>query len=56
MSFELPRGLCANRTDHAPHLYSSGSLGTFWCTANQDDREPYRSERWRRAQTKEKTE
>lgn len=47
---EEPDGLCANRQEHRPHLVTEGSLAPFWCTANQDDREPYRSERRRAAQ------
>lgn len=43
----LPNGLCANRADHDPHQHSSPSLGGFWCTADQTDREPGRSERAR---------
>jgi hypothetical protein len=45
----LSNGLCANREDHEPHQCETGSLGTIWCTANQDDREPNRSERARDA-------
>lgn len=44
---EEPDGLCANREDHQPHLHDSASLGRFWCTADQQDREPFRSERRR---------
>lgn len=43
-----PDGLCADRTDHLPHLHDSATLGRFWCTARQSDREPYRSERRRK--------
>lgn len=39
-----PDGLCANRNDHQPHMVRGGSLGTFWCTADQSKREPGRSE------------
>lgn len=42
-----PRGLCANREDHAPHFHNSKTLGRFYCTADQTQREPYRSERRR---------
>jgi hypothetical protein len=45
----LPLGLCDNREDHARHLHQSESLGRFVCTADQSQREPYRSE-VRRAQ------
>lgn len=45
---EEPDGLCGNRDDHWPHLHDSPTLGRFWCTADQDRREPYRSERRRR--------
>lgn len=41
---EEPDGLCADRTDHRPHLHDSATLGRFWCTADQSHREPYRSE------------
>lgn len=47
--WELPRGLCGNRDDHHPHIHHSTTLGTFWCTADQSQREPWRSERRRRA-------
>lgn len=44
-----PDGLCADRTPHRAHLHDSPSLGRFWCTADQGQREPGRSERvWRR--------
>lgn len=43
------RGLCADRSDHKPHLHNSETLGTFMCSGDQDDREPYRSERRRSA-------
>lgn len=43
----VPGGLCANREDHAPHVHDSATLGTFWCTADQSQREPGRSERRR---------
>lgn len=45
---EEPDGLCGDREDHRPHLHDSATLGRFWCTADQDQREPYRSERRRR--------
>lgn len=45
---EEPDGLCGNRDDHRPHLHDSPTLGRFWCTADQDQREPHRSERRRR--------
>jgi hypothetical protein len=46
---EEPDGLCGDRTDHEAHLVREGSLAPFWCTAEQDKREPYRSEQaWRR--------
>lgn len=40
-----PEGLCGDRTEHAPHLHESASLGRFWCTADETDREPGRSQR-----------
>jgi hypothetical protein len=43
----LPKGLCANKNDHAPHPVYEGALAPFWCTAEQEDREPYRSEQRR---------
>jgi hypothetical protein len=42
-----PDGLCPAKFDHRPHMYESGTLGRFWCTADQDRREPGRSERRR---------
>lgn len=45
-----PEGLCADRTEHPAHLHESSSLGRFWCTADQSQREPWRSERRRAAQ------
>lgn len=45
-AFELlPQGLCGNRSDHAPHLHDSDSLGRFWCHADQTQRLPYALER-----------
>lgn len=38
-------GLCANREPHEPHDHYSKTLGTFWCTADQGQREPNRSQR-----------
>lgn len=46
---EEPDGLCGNKEDHDPHLHDSASLGRFWCTADQSQREPFRSERRRAA-------
>lgn len=45
-----PEGLCADRTEHPAHLHESPSLGRFWCTADQSQREPWRSERRRAAE------
>lgn len=47
---EEPDGLCADRSEHRAHLHDSRTLGRFWCTADQDQREPWRSERRRAAQ------
>lgn len=44
----LPNGLCANKADHAPHPVYEGTLAPYWCTARQEDREPYRSEQRRK--------
>lgn len=41
---DYPKGLCGNRDEHAPHKHNSLTLGRFWCTADQMDREPGRSE------------
>lgn len=41
----MPVGLCGNKSPHGPHEHRSDSLGLFWCTANQHDREPERSRR-----------
>lgn len=38
-------GLCGNRGDHMPHEVTEGSLAPFWCTAKQELREPYASEK-----------
>lgn len=35
------RGLCGNRSDHAPHLHDSKSLGRMWCEADQTKRLPF---------------
>ena len=40
-----PEGLCGDRTEHTAHLHESPSLGRFWCTANESEREPGRSQR-----------
>jgi hypothetical protein len=47
VNWGLPRGLCADRSDHLPHVQETGSLAPFICSADQDDREPMRSERRR---------
>lgn len=39
------KGLCGDRSEHEPHSVTSGALAPFWCTAEQSDREPGRSER-----------
>jgi hypothetical protein len=38
-----PEGLCADRTEHTPHLHESPSLGRFWCVARESEREPWRA-------------
>lgn len=43
-NMDAPLGLCAERTDHKPHTVNEGSLAPFICTADQTQREPYRSE------------
>jgi len=40
-----PDGLCGDRGEHPAHLHESATLGRFWCTARQADREPGRSQR-----------
>lgn len=45
---EEPDGLCGDKADHPAHLHDSHTLGRFWCTARQTDREPYRSEQRRK--------
>lgn len=47
---EEPDGLCGDRSEHRAHLHESPTLGRFWCTADQSQREPWRSERRRAAQ------
>ena len=42
--YEIPTGLCADRIYHLPHAHNSTTLGKFWCTANQQKREPGYSE------------
>lgn len=42
-----PDGLCGDRSEHAAHMHDSQTLGRFWCTADQSQREPHRSERRR---------
>jgi hypothetical protein len=42
-----PDGLCGNRTPHPAHMVREGTLAPFWCTANESQREPGRSERRR---------
>jgi hypothetical protein len=41
--------LCGTKTDHLSHEHTSESLGVFWCTADQTQREPFRSEQVRNA-------
>jgi len=43
----MVKGLCGVRAEHFPHKVTTGSLAPFFCTANQADREPGRSERRR---------
>lgn len=43
----LRTGLCARKGDHTPHRHESTSLGVYWCSGEEDDREPGRSERRR---------
>lgn len=43
-NYHTPDGLCGDRSDHEPHIYDSGSLGTFWCTADQKSRLPFAAE------------
>lgn len=45
--YDQPHGLCGNKQDHEPHVYHSGSLGTFWCHADQVKRLPFAAERRR---------
>lgn len=49
----LPHGLCAVREDHLPHVVETGSLAPFICTADQSQREPFRSEQRRSRQSSE---
>lgn len=41
------KGLCPERERHPSHPHTSDSLGSYLCTGDPDDREPYRSERRR---------
>lgn len=41
------RGLCGVKVNHLPHTVHTGSLAPFFCTADQSQREPGRSERRR---------
>jgi len=50
--WSLPKGLCEAKYDHMPHEHKSKTLGYFWCTADQSQREPFRSE-MRRSETTE---
>lgn len=43
----LPIGLCSNKEDHDAHTVTEGSLAPFWCSADQSQREPWRSEQRR---------
>lgn len=45
----FPDGLCAIKDDHHAHPVLDGSLAPFWCTADQSQREPWRSEQRRKA-------
>lgn len=40
-------GLCADKYCEYPHEYKSKTLGWYWCTSEQQKREPYRSEQRR---------
>lgn len=48
---KLPNGLCSLKEDHKPHEVHSNTLGWYWCTADQKQREPFRSEQKRRNET-----
>lgn len=39
---EFRRGLCGDWGEHSPHIHVSESLGTYWCTANNEDRIEFR--------------
>jgi hypothetical protein len=43
----VPNGLCSDRSDHQPHIQKGSNIGPFWCTADQSQREPFKSERRR---------
>lgn len=43
-----PTGLCPTRGDHPAHDYVSDTLGEFYCTGREFDRQPGKSERIRR--------
>jgi hypothetical protein len=47
---DLPKGLCPDRQDHAPHVQHSETLGNFWCEADESKRLPYAAERRRSGQ------
>lgn len=44
----LREGLCGDKGDHEPHKHLSGSLGMYWCHADQSRRMPWAGERARR--------
>lgn len=46
-SLQVREGLCGNRKEHEPHRHESGSLGVFWCTADESQRLPFAAERRR---------
>lgn len=48
MEKSFPAGLCADKNDHDAHPVLDGSLAPFWCTADQSQREPWRSEQRRK--------
>lgn len=41
----LTVGLCGDKADHDPHVVRGSSLGSYWCSADQETRLPWAAER-----------
>jgi hypothetical protein len=45
---DLPMGHCGDPNWHDFHIHTSNTLGTFECSGDPNDKEPFRSEQRRK--------